>query len=129
MFQIVNLPDTTCRLDIALNLIEKNIQYFISYNADMIPVSKIVSLNSTSDTLIAVLKRVINDRDIQYKVIGNQIVIYNPLEGNQPDLETGSKNYLPAMTTIYGKIKDASNRDLTQQFPTLVWIVKEGSDQ
>jgi len=111
LLQIVNLPDTTCRLDDALKLIEENISHYISYNSDIIPISKIVSLNATADTLLSLLRRIIDDPKIQYEVIGNQIVIFNPLIENPDEAKTRAGSKYPSILTVTGKIKDASNKD------------------
>lgn len=111
LFQVVTLPDTICRLDMALNLIEKEIPYFFSYNTDIIPVSQIVSLQFRSDTLISLLQRIINDPDINYKIIGNQIVIYNPFKENLSDINPNSEISRPPVQIIKGIIKDGDNND------------------
>jgi len=111
LYQIVNFPDTTCRLDDALKLIEQNISHYISYNTNIIPISKIVSLKATNDTLLSLLKIIIDDPDIQYKVIGNQIVIFNPLIESQPEANADLRKKSPSILTVVGKIKDVSNND------------------
>ncbi|KPK84046.1 MAG: hypothetical protein AMS27_11125 [Bacteroides sp. SM23_62_1] len=111
LYQLVSVPDTSCRLDIALRIIENNIHHFFSYNSNIIPVEKIVTLPSVKDTLISILRTIINDPDIQYKVIGNQVVIYNPLNENPVDYMPDTGIVGSSFKIINGIIVDGSSND------------------
>lgn len=78
--RFINLPDTTCRLDTALNIIEKAADCYFSYNSDIIPIANIVHLEAPGDTLISILRKLIPDKNIQFKIVDELVVIYNDLE-------------------------------------------------
>jgi hypothetical protein len=102
--QFVILPDTTCRLDTALNIIEEATGYYFSYNTDIISVGDTVKLRSPGDTLSIILRDLINDPDVQFKIIGNLIVIANISESAPKGKEFTAKAALPETITIRGKI-------------------------
>ena len=92
--QFVILPDTACRLDTALNIIETATGYYFSYNTDIIPLGDTVKLQSPGDTLITVLRALIHDPDIQFRIVGNLIVITNILESAPRKTDTIPKEML-----------------------------------
>ena len=107
--QVIPLPDTTLSLDQALILIEDHIDYFFSYNPAELEVTKMVNCLNTNRYLSEVLNILIGNPEITYKIIGNQIVIYNSRIGDPV-----SEFALPEdsmMSRITGKIRDAASDD------------------
>jgi hypothetical protein len=109
--QYILLPDTICRLDTALNIIETSAGFYFSYNPDIIPVGDTVRLHSPGDTLNNVLRRLISNPEIQFKLVGNLIVIAYIRETipGIPDFE--AKDTLPEFRTIRGKIIENNTDD------------------
>jgi hypothetical protein len=73
----INLPDTTCRLDTALFILEKSAGCYFSYNTDAIPIGDTVRLQSPGDTLKHILRKLIPDPDINFRVVDEMVVLYN----------------------------------------------------
>jgi hypothetical protein len=109
--QFVILPDTTCRLDTALNIIETTTGYYFSYNTDIISVGDTVKLQSPGDTLIIVLRELINDPDIQFKIVGNLIVIANIFESAPQETISEPEDTISEIITIKGKVIENNSRD------------------
>src|SRR4030043_1537641 len=86
--QRIVLPDTTCELYGALLILEMETGYRFSYNSDLIPSSRQCRLTSAPKTLKVILDELIDNPAITFRVIGNQIVLF------QPDLEVTSQDSL-----------------------------------
>ena len=99
--QFVFLPDTICRLDTALNIIEEASGYYFSYNTDIIPIGDTVKLKAPGDTLILVLRNIIPDPDIQFRVLDELIVIYSDTVSEK------RSDYI----SVNGKITDINSGD------------------
>lgn len=61
-----------------LRIIEKEVGYNFSYNADIINTDKIVSISSQDNSLRKILNFMLDDSTLIYKVIGRHIVILKP---------------------------------------------------
>jgi hypothetical protein len=109
--QFIILPDTSCRLDSALSIIEKATGYYFSYNTNIIPVGDIVKLRSPGDTLHIVLSDLINDPDIQFKIVGNLIVIATISESTQQESAIIARDTLSEIITIKGKVIENNSGD------------------
>jgi hypothetical protein len=109
--RFVILPDTICRLDAALNIIETSSGCYFSYNTDIIPTGDIVKLEAPGDTLILILHNIITNPDIQFKVVDELVVIYDDTETkvNASVLITG-KN-IRDIISLKGKIIDRNSGD------------------
>lgn len=109
--QFVILPDTICRLDTALNIIERTTDYYFSYNPDIIPVGDTVRLQSPGDTLITVLRSLIHNPDIRFRIVGNLIVITNVFESANNRTEIIPKDSLSDIIIIRGMIIENNTGD------------------
>lgn len=107
--QVIPLPDTTLTLDQALILIEGHTDYFFSYNPAEIEVVKEVNCLNTNRILSEVLHDIIDDPEITFKLIGNQIVIYNSRIGDPVSEFTLPEDSM--VSRITGKIRDAASDD------------------
>ena len=68
-------------------------------------------MQSRGDTLISILNRIINDADIKYKIIGNQIVIHNPSKESLSDIDPNPEKSLKTVDIIRGIIKDVNSKE------------------
>ena len=109
--QFIFLPDTTCRLDIALSIIETSTGYYFSYNTDIIPVGDIVRLESPGDTLRIVLSDLIDDPEIQFKIVGNLIVIANISLSPPQETTIVDQDTISEIIIIKGKIIENNTGD------------------
>ena len=116
LLQVVTLPDTTLALDKALILIEDHIDYFFSYNPAELEVTKQVNCLNHDRILSDVLNDFIDDPEINLKVIGNQIVIYNCRIEDPVSAFTSPVDSM--VSRITGKIMDADT-DKPIPFATL----------
>jgi len=109
--RFVILQDTTCRLDTALNIIERVSGCYFSYNTDIIPIGDIVKLEAPGDTLIVVLRKIITDPDIQFRVVDELIVIYSNSETNQRESVIDNTKTLTGINSLKGRIVDRNSGD------------------
>ncbi len=107
--QIIHLPDTILPLDKALTLIEGHIDFYFSYNPAEIEVTRKVNCLNTDRILSEVLNDIVANPEIAFKVIGNQIVIYNSRIGDPVSEFTLPEDSM--VSRITGKIKDAASED------------------
>ncbi len=107
----IYLPDTICRLDSALNILEQAADYYFSYNSDIIPIGTIVHLEAPGDTLINILRKLIPDENIKFKIVDELIVIFNDRETGSNEINrTGSGNS-GSPGTLKGRILDRNSGD------------------
>lgn len=111
MDQYFILPDTTCRLDTALNILESITDYYFSYNPDIIAIGDSVKLQSPGDTLKNILRGLISNPGIQFKPVGNLIVIAHISEINQEMTDTVVQDTIPEFITIMGKVIESNTGD------------------
>lgn len=109
--QFVILPDTSCRLDSALNIIEEAAGCYFSYNTDLIPIGDTVHLKAPGDTLIVILRNIIPDPDIQFRVVDELIVIYYDAETKQKESVLPTREKIPDIISVKGKIIDINSGD------------------
>ena len=69
-------PDTTCTVDIAMQLIEKQTGLSFSYNTDIINKKKVISLHGGRFELIHILENTFGDPLLNFSIIGRHIVVY-----------------------------------------------------
>ncbi len=105
----VILPDTTCRLDTALNILEAATGCYFSYNTDIIPIRDTVKLEAPGDTLILILRKIIPDPNIQFRVVDELIVIYNDLETEQNEAGLNRVKNLSGISSLKGRIIDRNS--------------------
>ncbi len=106
------------RLNISLNnysvydvfrIIEKEINYNFSYNSSLIDADRVISINMRNKTLREVLDKIVDNKSLEYRVIGNNIVIYKPGDG----IERIPETILPESVSILkieGKIIDNNTK-------------------
>jgi hypothetical protein len=106
------------RLNISLNnysvydilkVIEKEINYNFSYNSSLIDADRVISVNMRNKTLREVLDKIVDNKSFNYRVIDNNIVIYEPGTG----IERIPEEILPESVTIFkieGKIIDNNTK-------------------
>jgi hypothetical protein len=107
--QVFALPDTTLPLDQALILIEDHTDHYFSYNPVEIEITREVSCFNADRILSDVLDAMIDDSEIIYKVVGNQIVIYNSRMGDPVSEFAHHGDSL--VSRITGKIRDDVSDD------------------
>ncbi len=106
------------RLNISLNnysvydvfrVIEKEINYNFSYNSSLIDADRIISVNCRDKPLREILDRIIDNKTLEYRVIGNNIVIYE----HGSNIEKIQGEVLPESVSILkieGKIIDKNTQ-------------------
>jgi hypothetical protein len=109
--RFVQLPDTICRLDTALNIIETSSGSYFSYNTDIVPIADTVILKAPGDTLIHILHSIIINPDIQFKVVDELIVIYNDAETKLNGSVRITREKIPDVISLKGKITDKNSGD------------------
>ena len=102
----------------ALKAIEKEVDYFFSYDADLFDANRMVDIKSANEPLLVILQDIFKEGSFNFKIIGNQIVIYktgdNSIAAELSDslntlvniriegkiLEEGSKRSIPYATIV-----------------------------
>jgi hypothetical protein len=109
LLQPITLVDTTCTLEAALKLIERNTGLSFSYNSGLINKKKLVTLKDDQHELLQVLRQIIDNPLINYSIIGRHIVVYlsqKVLSAN-PDTHADSVYFFE----IRGRVLDKASRD------------------
>ena len=76
LVQHFTVPDTTCTVDVAMQLIENQTGLSFSYNTDIINKKKIITLHGGPNELIHILENTFNDPQLNFSIIGRHIVVY-----------------------------------------------------
>jgi hypothetical protein len=76
LVQHITLPDTTCTVDEAMQLIEHHTGLSFSYNTDLINKKKVITLHGGRNELIHVLEITFDDPQLSFSIIGRHIVVY-----------------------------------------------------
>jgi hypothetical protein len=76
LVQRFTVPDTTCTVNAAMQLIERKTGLSFSYNTDIINKKKVVSLHGGLAELIHILENTFNDPQLNFSIIGRHIVVY-----------------------------------------------------
>lgn len=108
LVQRFTMPDTTCTLEEAMQLIEHHTGLSFSYNSDIINKKKVITLSGGSEELIRILEQTFSDPQLNFSVIGRHIVIYQAqrsLSAN-PEKPRDSVYYIE----IRGRVIDRSDR-------------------
>jgi hypothetical protein len=107
--QPVTLPDTTCTIETALKIIEEHTGLSFSYNSELVSRKKIIDLSAHQDELIQVLRRTFGNPQLNFRIIGRHIVVYQSekVQSSNPDSREDSVYIL----VIRGRILDKTNLD------------------
>ncbi len=76
LVQHITVPDTTCSVNTAMELIEQQTGLSFSYNTDIINKKKIITLHGGRDELIHILDNTFGDPQLKFSIIGRHIVVY-----------------------------------------------------
>ncbi len=75
----ITIQDTTYAVGALMEIIEEQTSLSFSYNTGIINKKEIVTARAEQEPVTAVLKRVLNDPSLDFKIIGRHLVIYQPL--------------------------------------------------
>jgi hypothetical protein len=78
LLQEISISDTLCPVETALKLIEHTTGLSFSYNTGLINKRKMILFSAKNEELISVLRRVIDEPSLDYRIIGKHIVVYKP---------------------------------------------------
>jgi hypothetical protein len=108
LVQHFTVPDTTCTVDVAMQLIEQQTGLSFSYNTDIINKKEVISLHGGRVELIHILENTFNDPQLNFSIIGRHIVVYQTqrtLSAN-PDRPKDSVIFFE----IRGRVLDKSDK-------------------
>ena len=77
----VNLQQAT--LGTVLSAIEKQSDYYFTYNSELIDLNRSLSINIKNKSIEAILKNLFSGENVKYKIIGKNIVLYKSLSSQQ----------------------------------------------
>lgn len=77
--RVVNIQVWEATLDSALAKVSEVSGIFFSYNADIVPARQKFTLAESSKSIKYVLSKLLTGTGLEYKVVGDQVVIYKPL--------------------------------------------------
>jgi hypothetical protein len=77
--QQITVKDTTLSVYQAFRLLSGLTHLNFTYSPDMIDLSKRVSINVEDKSLRSVLKGILLDPSLEFRIIGQQLVIFRPL--------------------------------------------------
>lgn len=80
----IHLPDTLLNIENTLFFIEKMTVVYFSYNPGIFDMDRMLEWEKGTYPLPEVLERIIDDRELEFTEIGNQVVFYR--KGEEPDL-------------------------------------------
>lgn len=108
LYRVLTIPDTTCTLEAAFRIIERQTNLSFSYNSDLINKKRIVTLKSDQQQLTEVLRSILGNASLDFSVIGRHLVIYQPLKSPSanPDRPTDSVFFFE----IRGRVLDRNDR-------------------
>ncbi len=102
------VPDTTCTVEVAMQLIEKKTGLSFSYNSDIINRKKVITLQAGRNTLINILEHTFNDPSLNFSIIGRHIVVYQAQRTLSANPETPRDSVY--FIEIRGRVMDKSDR-------------------
>ena len=76
LVQHFTVPDTTCTVDMAMQLIELQTGLSFSYNTDIVNKKQVITLHGGRNELIHILENIFNNPQLNYSIIGRHIVVY-----------------------------------------------------
>ena len=104
----ITLADTVCTIDTALKLIEKETGLSFSYNSGLINRKKRVNLHAGNEDLITVLRRTLDNPNLNFDIIGRHIVVYQAVKTLSANPET--QNDSVYFFEIRGRVFDKNDK-------------------
>lgn len=115
----VSLPDTSLTLEHSLVLLEGRTNIYFSYNPEILDLNDDYRWLQGDYALVDILQRITDRQDVNFTIIGNQVVFYLP--GNEPGLIIPMEERDPEqIRRITGQI--LSGMDQTPLGFATVWI-------
>jgi len=108
LYRTITIPDTLCSVESALGIIEKQTGLSFSYNSDLIPKNKKISFGAGQETLVDLLKRILDNPALDFTVIGRHLVIYRQLKTPSIKPESGPDSVF--YFEIRGRVLDRADR-------------------
>lgn len=107
---VISLPDTTCSIFGAMQIIGERTGLRFSYNSDLIDDKQTCRLESGSRTVAEVIGELLPGSDIRFRIISNQIVLYRPDLVITEETDSG-QDTTSSWLFIRGTLLDASSGD------------------
>ena len=95
--------------------IEKNSDYKILYRNDQIDVNRLVEITSPANSLDNILSQVLNNTNLTYKILENNLVVFTPLQQKiiiKGIVQDSQGNTLPGVTISVKGTKKVSITDI-----------------
>ena len=93
----------TTKLENALDIIEKQSEYYFIFNRQQVDITQSVSFNMDNKSIDEILDELFRNTDISYDIMGRQII----LDHSEPDPENTEDKISIQQLTVTGIIKDA----------------------
>jgi hypothetical protein len=104
--QQITVKDTTLSVYQAFRLLSGLTHLNFTYSPDMIDLSKRVSINVEDKSLRSVLKGILLDPSLEFRIIGQQLVIFRPLVVKRSTFSIPQDGDSIAMLEIRGRVLD-----------------------
>lgn len=102
----VRLPNQQTTIYDALNQISRATGYFFIYDSDLIENDKRIRLQQVDQDLKSALNTILNDPSLDFRVLGNHILVYRP-QNEIADIKTDRQNTpLSGFFFVRGRIMD-----------------------
>jgi len=104
----ITLADTVCTIETAFKLIEKETGLSFSYNSGLINRKKRVNLRADNEELIVILRRTLENPNLNYDIIGRHIVVYQSVKtlSVNPETQNDSVHFFE----IRGRVFDRNDK-------------------
>ena len=118
-FLKVDLSQKSISIKDVIMTIEKNSDYKILYRNDQIDVNRMVAIASPANSLDNILTQVLNNTNLTYKVLENNLVVFTPLQQKiivRGIVQDSEGNTLPGVTVVVKGSKVVAITDMNGNY-------------
>ena len=109
IYQRITIRDTALSVHHAFGLITTLTDLNFSYNPDIIDLSRNIRFAAENESVHSILGRILEDPSLEYRIIGRQIVIFQPVRVKRSDITLPQEIDSISVLEIKGRVLDNHN--------------------
>jgi len=107
LHRLLTFPETSCSIEEALKILEKQTGFSFSYNTGLVDKKKQITLVADQEPLIDILYRIFDDPALEFRLIGRHIAVYHPYKAASANPDRSDSIFY---FIISGKVFDKDSR-------------------